>query len=62
MSIIRMDFPVSQIPLTIKMIVVFKIDINCHHVHGLALLDFVVLCDVLIASEVGGFVHVQPHS
>lgn len=40
---------------------VVEVDVDGHHVDGLPVLDAVVLDGVLVAFEVAGLVHVQPH-
>lgn len=62
MSIIRVYFPVSQALFFVEKVIVLKIDIDGHHVHRLALLDFVLLVYGLVTSEVRGLVHIQPDS
>ena len=59
MSIVRMNLFVLQIAASVA--VMIQVNINSHHVDRLAMLDPIILYNLLISLKIRWLVHVQPH-
>ena len=59
MSIVSMNLLVLQIAASVA--VMIQVNINSHHVDRLAMLDPIILYNLLISLKIRWLVHVQPH-
>jgi hypothetical protein len=58
MAVVGMDFTVFEEGIGV---VVFEVDVYCHHVDGLAVLNSVFFYHIFVSLEIRWFIHIQPN-